>query len=66
MVGERAEYGKRIIKLASEALTAEYVKGYSIANTFLIFICQLSYAMKLSAGDIKKRCYLLYRHLPDH
>lgn len=26
---ERAEYGKRIIELASEALTAEYGKGYS-------------------------------------
>lgn len=29
---ERAEYGKRIIELASEALTAEYGKGYSIVN----------------------------------
>lgn len=28
----RAEYGKRIIALASEALTAEYGKGYSIVN----------------------------------
>ena len=26
---ERAEYGKRIIEFASEALTAEYGKGYS-------------------------------------
>ncbi len=29
---ERAEYGKRIIELASQALTAEYGKGYSIVN----------------------------------
>lgn len=29
---ERAEYGKRIIELASEALTAEFGKGYSIVN----------------------------------
>lgn len=28
----RAEYGKQIIKQASEALTAEYGKGYSIAS----------------------------------
>lgn len=29
---ERAEYGKRIIELASEALTAEYGKGYSLTQ----------------------------------
>ncbi|TFU92214.1 DUF1016 family protein [Barnesiella sp. WM24] len=29
---ERAEYGKRIIELASEALTAEFGKGYSVVN----------------------------------
>lgn len=29
---DRAEYGKRIIELASDALTAEYGKGYSVAN----------------------------------
>lgn len=29
---ERAEYGKRIIELASEALTAEYSKGYSLTQ----------------------------------
>ncbi len=29
---ERAEYGKRIIEPASEALTAEYGKGYSAAT----------------------------------
>lgn len=29
---ERAEYGKRIINLASEALTAEFGKGYSVVN----------------------------------
>ena len=28
----RAEYGKQIIKQASEALTAEYGKGYSVAS----------------------------------
>lgn len=29
---ERAKYGKRIIELASEALTAEFGKGYSVVN----------------------------------
>lgn len=29
---QRAEYGKQIIKQASEALTAEYGKGYSVAS----------------------------------
>ena len=29
---ERAEYGKRVIELASEALTAEYGKGYSLTQ----------------------------------
>lgn len=29
---ERAEYGKRIIEIASDVLTAEYGKGYSIVN----------------------------------
>lgn len=29
---ERAEYGKRIIELTSEALTAEYGKGYSLTQ----------------------------------
>lgn len=29
---ERAEYGKRIVELVSEALTAEFGKGYSIVN----------------------------------
>lgn len=29
---ERAEYGKHIIELASEALTAEFGKGYSVVN----------------------------------
>lgn len=29
---ERAEYGKRIIELASQALTAEYGKGYSLTQ----------------------------------
>lgn len=29
---ERAEYGKRIIELASEALTVEFGKGYSVVN----------------------------------
>ena len=37
---ERAEYGKRIIEFASEALTAEYGKGYSattLRNFYLSF-----------------------------
>lgn len=29
---ERAQYGKRIVELASEALTAEFGKGYSVVN----------------------------------
>lgn len=29
---KRAEYGKRIIQIASQALTEEFGKGYSIAN----------------------------------
>ena len=29
---ERAQYGKHIVELASEALTAEFGKGYSIVN----------------------------------
>ena len=29
---ERAKYGKRIIELASEALTSEFGKGYSVVN----------------------------------
>ena len=30
---ERAQYGKHIVELASEALTAEFGKGYSVVNT---------------------------------
>ncbi|WP_290121294.1 DUF1016 N-terminal domain-containing protein, partial [uncultured Duncaniella sp.] len=29
---ERAQYGKHIVELASEALTAEFGKGYSVVN----------------------------------
>lgn len=31
-VGERAEYGKQLLKFLSEQLTAEFGKGFTIAN----------------------------------
>ena len=33
---ERAQYGKHIVELASEALTAEFGKGYSVVNIFKV------------------------------